>query len=329
MAGYSAKGAYIAKAQACLLAAILLLAAGAGPAFGCGACGCTLNSDWASQGFATIPGFSLGLRQDTFNQDQLRSGTSAPSRSTFGFPNGQEVQRQTLNRNTTLALDYVAAKAWGLTLTVPACNRFHSTTAPGDTEPSWSQGTGLGDLRVMARYLGFLEDASLGIQLGLKLATGAMNQTFQGGPQAGTPLDRGVQLGTGTTDLLLGVTRSGAWSPEWKYSGQALLQHPLASREDFRPGDGLNANVGLRYEPGGAVIPSLQLNARAERRESGAQADVQNSGATLVYLSPGATLQATASLQAFAFLQVPILQRVNGLQLEFRASFSLGLHYSF
>ena len=238
MAGYSAKGAYIAKAQACLLAAILLLAAGAGPAFGCGACGCTLNSDWASQGFATIPGFSLGLRQDTFNQDQLRSGTSAPSRSTFGFPNGQEVQRQTLNRNTTLALDYVAAKAWGLTLTVPACNRFHSTTAPGDTEPSWSQGTGLGDLRVMARYLGFLEDASLGIQLGLKLATGAMNQTFQGGPQAGTPLDRGVQLGTGTTDLLLGVTRSGAWSPEWKYSGQALLQHPLASREDFRPGDG-------------------------------------------------------------------------------------------
>ena len=106
------------------------------------------------------------------------------------------------------------------------------------------------------------------------------------------------------------------------------MQQPLDSREDFRPGTGLNMNVGARYVANETVVPHVQLNMRAEKRESGANADVANSGATLVYLSPGITLNASKSLKPYVFVQLPIYQRVNGYQLEPRYLFSIGLHYS-
>ena len=54
-----------------------------------------------------------------------------------------------------------------------------------------------------------------------------------------------------------------------------------------------------------------------------------NSGATLVYLSPGATLTLTDQLKVYGFVQLPVYQRVTGLQLEPRYSVSMGLHYDF
>ena len=104
------------KASSSCKAAALILGASFIPAHACGACGCTLNSDWASQGYTAMAGFRVDLRQDYFNQDQLRSGTHAPARSGFPIPNGQEIQQETLNRNTTLTLDYFTGKAWGINM---------------------------------------------------------------------------------------------------------------------------------------------------------------------------------------------------------------------
>ena len=308
----------------------LLLVAGALPqARACGACGCTLNGDWASQGLATKPGFRFDLRFDGFTQDQLRSGTGAIDRASLSLPNPQEVQGETANRNLTLTLDYSPSALWGLTFQAPAFRRTHTTVAPGDTDASGSASDGLGDARVVGRYQGLLDDFSFGLQAGLKLPTGRFHDTFATGPQAGAPVDRGLQLGTGTTDLLLGIYKFGDLSGNWGYFGQALAQLPLNEREGFKPGRGVNANAGVRYAGFGTVIPQLQVNVRAEERESGPAADRDNSGATLVYLSPGLTANLRPGLQAYAFVQVPIHQRVNGLQLEPRSSLSLGLHVMF
>lgn len=167
-----------------LLAALLA----AVPAQACGACGCTLNGDWASQGIATRPGFRLDFRYDAFTQDQLRSGTGTVDPAALPLPNAQEVQRSTANRNLTLTLDWSPSAAWGLSLQAPAYGRDHETVAAGD---------------------------------------------------------------------------------------------------------------------------------------------VANSGATLVYLSPGLTADLGRGVQAYAFVQVPVHQRVNGLQLEPRSSVSVGLHVAF
>ena len=309
------------------LLAILLAAAPAAQA--CGACGCTLNSDWASQGYALKPGFRFDLRYDYFNQDQLRSGTKSVDRGSFDFPNDQEIQEKTINRNLTLTLDYSPNADWGVAVVVPTYNRYHATTAAGDTDPSFSSANGLGDLRVLGRYQGFSDDHSFGVQFGVKLPTGGTKQNFNAGAEAGMPLDAGLQLGTGTTDLLLGFYAFGDLGRDWGCFGQVLFQKPTAEKNGFKPADGVNANFGVRYTGIAGVTPHLQLNVRAEGRESGVNADVDNSGATLAYLSPGLTFNVSPAFQVYVFGQVPLAQRVNGLQLEPKWSASVGMHWTF
>jgi hypothetical protein len=138
-----------------------------------------------------------------------------------------------------------------------------------------------------------------------------------------------LQLGTGTTDLLLGGYYSGSINRDWDYFAQATIQIALNKHDDFRPGNGLNATAGVRYMGFESFIPQLQLNTRIEKRESGAEADVGNSGATLIYISPGVTVPINKTVQAFGFIQAPIYQRVNGYQVEPNVLLSTGLRFSF
>ena len=312
-----------------LVTAALAAAAATPPALACSSCGCSLSSDWSSQGIAPSgEGFRFDFRFDYFNQDQLRSGTKKVDRASLDVPNEQEIQQTTINRNYALGFDYSPNADWGVNLQVPYYNRYHTTIAEGDTEISTSHTESLGDVRLVGRYLGFTEDKSIGVQLGFKLATGSFNNNFVAGPQEGEPLDRGLQPGTGTTDLLVGAFSFGALSRNWDYFAQGMLQQPLNSRDGFRPGTGFNANAGFRYVGIEHVIPSVQVNARIEGRESGPNADVENSGATLVYLSPGVNFQVVDKLHGYLFAQVPIYQRVNGLQLEPRYTVTLGIYYT-
>ena len=89
-----------------VFALAVVSAAGAQRAFACSACGCTLSSDWASQGLAASGGWRADFRFDYFNQDQLRSGTDSVSRSSLPIPNDEEIQQYTINRNYALNLDY-------------------------------------------------------------------------------------------------------------------------------------------------------------------------------------------------------------------------------
>jgi hypothetical protein len=87
--------------QTALLVAAALAATGAPvAAFACSSCGCTLSSDWSSQGISPSgEGFRFDFRFDYFNQDQLRSGTHKVDRGSLEIPNDQEIQQQTINRN--------------------------------------------------------------------------------------------------------------------------------------------------------------------------------------------------------------------------------------
>jgi hypothetical protein len=317
-----------------------LLAAGAclaiaapDAALACLACGCTLNADWASQGLVSQPGWSLDLRHDILDQSELRSGTGRVDRQAITFPTDDEIQVKTFNHFTTLSIDDGIDEDWGVTLQLPWIDRFHTTIAEGDTAVSSVGFSQFGDARILGRYTGFSRAGDWGLQFGLKLPTGKTGVDFVAGPQAGTPLDRGLQPGTGSTDALLGAFAFGTLGDEhastWGWFGNALLQVPVAHDSTFRPGHSLTMTGGLRWMAFGNVAPQAQFNARFDGRESGPGSDAPNSGDTLVSFSPGLSWAATSRFSVYAFGQLPVYQRVDGLQLEPRWSLSAGMHFAF
>ena len=306
------------------------LATGSAASLACSACGCTLNADWATQGLTSRTGLTADLRVDFFNQDDLRSGTGRVDRAALALPNEQEIQQHTVNRIGTLTLDYGLTADWGVTLTLPWISRSHTTIAEGDTAISSSRSSSVGDVRVLARYTGLSDGQDWGLQFGLKLPTGdSHGVNFDAGPQQGERLDRGLQPGTGSTDLLVGAFKFGAVNETTDWFGQALLQIPVISDRAFKPGAGANLTAGVRYRGFETVVPQLQFNSRIERRETGSEADTPNSGSTLVYFSPGATFNVSQKTSVYLFGQLPVYQRVNGYQLEPKWSVSAGVHAAF
>ena len=73
----------------------------------------------------------------------------------------------------------------------------------------------------------------------------------------------------------------------------------------------------------------LQLNHAHKQRDSGLQAEPDNSGSTTTSLSPGFSVAVAAFDTVYAFVQLPLYQYVNGIQLVPRASFVMGWTHSF
>ncbi|HVZ66373.1 MAG TPA: hypothetical protein VG936_17555 [Lacunisphaera sp.] len=314
------------RSRSCVIAAGVAVAVLA-KTQACSVCGCSLSSDWGLQDYSETPGALFSLRYEYFDQDQLRAGTGTVSRHDFPLPHEEELQVSTANRNVMLQLDDAINPEWAVSIQLPYRDRSHQTIAEGDTDVSSSHARGLGDARVLVRYLpkGTLTHRWM-LQVGLQVPTGRFDQDFATGPQAGERLDRGLQLGTGTTDLLAGAAWFGRPAVSWGLFTQVLLDQPLAERDAFAPGASLTFNGGVRWLNAGNLTPQLQLNIRTEDRERGVNSDRANSGGTVAFLSPGITAQFSARLGAYVFVQLPVYQRWNGLQLQPRALVITGLN---
>ncbi len=310
--------------------AVLIAMAGVSIGYGCSVCGCSLSSDWAAQGYSTTAGFQATVRYEYSESSQLRSGAASISPSDpFVVASAGETQQSTFNRVTVLCLDYATGGKWGVTLDVPFINRDHTTLGDGDPSVSSSEASGLGDLRVLARYQVHSFARSFGFQFGLKLPTGRIDQNFDSGPGEGQLLDRGLQLGSGTTDLLAGVSYFSRLHTNLGAFASTLIDQPLAERAGYLPSASLTVNTGVRLLNTTWLTPQLQVNTRFDARERGAEGDAVNSGGTFVFLSPGVTAEIGEHLHAFVFYQIPVYQYVNGVQLEPRWLLSLGVRYKF
>jgi hypothetical protein len=73
----------------------------------------------------------------------------------------------------------------------------------------------------------------------------------------------------------------------------------------------------------------LQLNYQAKGRDSGVNAEPEDSGQRAVYLSPGISWNLGRRTQLYAFAQVPLYQAVNGVQLTADYSFLVGVSSRF
>lgn len=299
----------------------------ASPALACSSCGCNLTSDWLSQGLVAQPGTTIGIRYDYVPQTELRSGQEAVNRNAITLPTSREIEQNTYNHYATLTVDHAFNPQWAINVQVPFSWHPHHTISPGDTDQSYSRTDGLGDVRAALRYQGFGGPGVTGVQLGIKLPTGGFHQNFLSGPSAGSPVDRGLQAGTGTTDLTLGIYHFGKLAGAFDYVLQVQSDVPLNSRELYRPGVAVTVSAGIQYMGWHGITPQVQLNLRVAAKDSGANSDRDNSGGEHFYIAPGLTAQLSSRLSAYGIVQLPIYRRVNGYQLTPRVIASFGVMY--
>lgn len=288
-------------------------------------------------GYSAIPGWRLNVEYDYLHQDELRSGT----RSVSSVPDGNELERETLNRYITTGLSYSPNSAWNINLLVPYVERTHSTYGEFDsTQPlpqlSTSRSSSLGDIRLIGSYQGLLATNNLGIQLGMKFPTGHYGTAvdFNAGPNVGTPLDASLQPGTGSTDVIIGAYYYQAVSQNFDVFANAQFQSALAHHmdqpgDDYRPGNSTTVSFGVRYERNLQWVPQLQVNLLHKSRDQGALADVQSTAGNVAYLTPGLTAKIMANLHVYGFAQLPVYSNLYGYQLFPRSTATVGISYGF
>lgn len=343
-------------------ALIAALALAPAPVLACATCGCSLSTD-AAAGYSSQPGWQVNIDFTYIDQNQLRHGTGpATAGEIVDHPvdpvaSGGEIEKGTINRYVNLGVTYRPNADWGFTVVLPWLSRNHTTYGdqdapftPSEIAPDQISGarlSGLGDMKLLASYQGFLPTHNFGIQFGVKLPTGRYGgqdaatgaiignpAAFVSGPMAGDALDTSLQAGNGSTDLIAGAYYYQAVSQDFDafVNGQfqAAISHRLhASGADFRPGNQLSLSAGLRYEAHPTWVPQLQINLLRKSADQGALADSLDSAGTVAYLSPGITVSLRKNLQLYGFAQLPVYSRLQGYQVFPRWTANIGLSASF
>jgi hypothetical protein len=296
----------------------------------CGSAFCLVNTDWSAQGAWTEPGARFDLRYESIDLDQPRHNTQ---RVAVGQIPAHHDEVETKNRNVVAGIDWSLAPAWGLSVTLPYVDRehLHIHNHQGEKiEERWKF-SGLGDARVIGRWE-FMPAAneeaprSAGLTFGVKLPTGRHDVKNGDGEEAERPL----QPGSGTTDAIVGAYWHGA-APlsftSWFARAQAVL--PMNSREEFKPGKSLQLDAGARYAVTSNVGLMLQANWQVKGRDSGANAEPDDSGQRSLSISPGISWNVSSGAQVYAFVQKPVYQSVNGVQLTANWSALAGVSWRF
>lgn len=318
-------------ARARLLGGAALTLAGLLPALpaaaSCGSAFCSINTNWGVQSAPSDSGTTLDLRTEYIKQDQPRTGTSDIG---IGAIRRHHDEVKTVNRNVIATVDHAFSESWGVTAQLPLVDRDHTHIHNHHGVAlleTWDFAK-LGDARVTGRYA-FAQGGPLegfGLTFGVKLPTGAFHVRNGAGAEA----ERSLQPGTGTTDALLGAYVHQPL-PELNSSwfAQVSAQRALRERESYRPGSQLGVDVGWQYDVGERVSLLLQVNTLFRGRDSGTQAEPEDSGRTTVALSPGVSVAVTDAISLYGFVQKPIYQHVNGVQLTAKWSAVAGLRGRF
>lgn len=309
--------------RAIFISQLALFAAGPAAA-SCGAAFCTLSSDWRAQGVWNEPGFQADLRYEFIDQDRPRAGSK---RVAVGEVPRHDDEIRTLNRNVILDLDYNFGDGWGLGLHLPWVSRKHDHihNHRGEKELEQWDIQKLGDARISLR-LPLLKGSGFGLNLGLKFPTGSTTVRNDASEEA----ERTLQPGTGSTDTILGIHyHSRPSDSAFTWFAQAGWQHAITERDDYQPGDRYNLDLGARYAFTTAFSGIVQANFQVRERDKGVNAEPEDTGGHVLFISPGITYAAGPNTQVYGFVQLPLYTYVNGVQLTTGTSISVGISQRF
>jgi hypothetical protein len=321
------------RAVATLVTFILPLLVAVVPFFGLGtaaalacACGCSVFD---------VGGLDLPQEQDHggriffeyWSGDQNENYIGS-SRAAAALNTDKEINTQWYN----VGFSYNFNRDWGVMVRVPTTNRALTTDTQSPLGIQTFRSTDIGDIEVMGMYTGFFSDMSTGVIFGIKLPTG---------PYTAPGIDRDTQIGSGSTDLLLGGFHRGLLTGDnaWQYFSQIMWRQPFLYRDAADPQGFFDGNPGVvqSYHPGlqvdGAIgilynnwynvlgfdkiTPLGQIIISHRNHDTGTGADPFNSGFDRVMLSPGIEFTKVVDeannrvIKAYFDIEVPVYYRAN------------------
>ena len=165
---------------------------------------------------------------------------------------------------------------------------------------------------------------------GIKAPTGDSELTNS----EGEAVEPSATAGTGAWDGQLGAAYTLPLNEALTLDASALYTL-RGEKHDYRLGDRLDLGTSLAWRLGGASgsYPQVSLVAEAILRhvqKSEAEGTVEEAtGGTVLFLAPGVKASFSANLAAILGIQTPVVQKLNGDQLETRFHLMTGLSYSF
>lgn len=286
------------------------------------ACGCSVFD---------VGGLSTPQEQDHGGRVFFEFWSGDQTQNWIGNSKGAASANMDKRVNTqwyNVGFEYSFNRDWGVMVRAPVVNRAF-TTETDDPFPGAVQtfhAMDIGDIEVMGMYTGFFNDMSTGAIFGLKLPTG---------PYTDPGFDRDTDIGSGSTDLILGAFHRGLITGDnaWQYFGQATWRQPFLYRaaidpdtgisELYKPGLQVDGAAGILYNNWYNVLgfdkitPLGQVIVSHRNRDGGPAADPLNSGFDRVMLSPGIEFTKVLDeannrvLKTYFDVEVPIYYRTN------------------
>jgi hypothetical protein len=287
------------------------------------ACGCGVFDVGTSSMFPDGQGGMAFLQYDYSDQNRNWSGTSEAPAANNG-------DKEIATDFITAGLQYLFNPSWGVQVEVPYDYRSFKTTsnAPGNpiTTVNWGA---LGDIRLEGIYTGFFADQSAGVTFGLKLPTGDWTHENSFGD-----VDRDSEIGSGSTDLLLGGFYRGniTQDEKWDWFAQGVLDVPVLTQAGYRPGVELDTAAGIDYKGFSfghvRISPVAQAIFSERTSDSGSNANPDNSGYQRLMLSPGIEFH-IHPVKIYTDVEFPVFQHYTGNQLAAPVLFKVSMSFMF
>jgi hypothetical protein len=290
--------------------------------------------------------FTLDVSFQYIDQDEVRIGRR---RGEVGEIPADHDEVRTVNRAVGLLANFAPSDDLVLSASVPFVSRFHEHIAESrlahsrvsvagvrpDAVETW-RFQDLGDIALSARYR---VTPKLWATGGVELPTG-VRRPANGEGEVAEPT---LAPGSGSTDFFWGLVYQtqltvpslsrgvlGSASVMPFFVGATYRLNGTGT-EDYRQGNELLVNAGINYPLFLQLQVLAQFNVEFRDRDDvgNTAEDPSHTGRTSIYVSPGVRVGLPGGIAAYGLVQLPVYQRVNGIQLTSRYNFVGGIQARF
>ena len=280
------------------------------------ACGCGVFDVGTSSMFPSGQGGMVWEEYDFMDQDHNWSKSSSASAD-----DNSDKKIRTSFINT--GFQYMFNRDWGVSVELPYDLRQFKTLDDDGVSIDTFNHNAVGDMRIKGIYTGLSPDMSTGLEFGLKVPT--RDWTYPN-------FDRDTEIGSGSTDALIGAYHRGFITDSVGYFIQNQLDQPFLTQGGYRPGTEDDAAAGVYYQgiqAGGVrVTPVAEVENSYRSRDRGWAADPSDSGYERILLTPGIEFD-YKQMMVFFDVGFPVYQYMNGDQLVAKELWKVTVSYMF